>query len=103
MVRRNSPEDHYMTPDPGRVQAVFLAALEYDARIERAVFLDRECAADEELRRRVEALLFAHHQPDARLDRPFVVLGGDGAAIEVRPADDGDELKPFVDDSEQAR
>ena len=61
-----------MPVDPGRVQAIFLAALEHDAPAERAAILDRECAVDAELRRRVEALLIAHDQPDSLLDRPFV-------------------------------
>ena len=61
-----------MPVDPGRVQAIFLAALEHDEPAERAGILDRECAVDAELRRRVEALLIAHDQPDSLLDRPFV-------------------------------
>ena len=61
-----------MPVDPGRVQAIFLAALEHDEPAERAGILDRECAVDAELRRRVEALLLAHDQPDSLLDRPFV-------------------------------
>jgi hypothetical protein len=62
-----------MTLDPGRVQAVFLAALEQETPADRGAVLDRECAADAELRRRVEALLVAHDQPDSLLDRPLIV------------------------------
>jgi hypothetical protein len=61
-----------MMPDAGRVQAIFLAVLEQEPFADRASILDRECAADEELRRRVEALLIAHDNPDRLLDRSFI-------------------------------
>ena len=64
-----------MPLDPGRVQAVFLAALEQETPADRVAVLDRECAADDELRRRVGALLIAHDQPDSLLDRPFFAPG----------------------------
>jgi eukaryotic-like serine/threonine-protein kinase len=67
-----------MTFDPGRVQDLFLAALEQETPADRRILLDRECAADDELRRRVEALLIAHDQPDSLLDRPFFAIGGIG-------------------------
>ncbi len=51
-----------MPSDPKRVQAIFLAALEY-ANTERPALLDRECGPDSELRQRVEALLKAHDEP----------------------------------------
>jgi serine/threonine protein kinase len=60
-----------MTPDPQRVQAVFLAAVAYDESADRAAVLDAECAGDEQLRRRVEHLLSAHDQFDASLDVPL--------------------------------
>src|SRR5260221_9373850 len=49
-----------MTLDPGRVQSIFLAALEQESPADRIAVLDRECAADDELRRGVEALLISH-------------------------------------------
>ena len=61
-----------MPLDPQRVQAVFGAALECDAAADRVALLDRECSTDPDLRRRVEALLDAHDQPDSLLDRPIV-------------------------------
>jgi serine/threonine protein kinase/tetratricopeptide (TPR) repeat protein len=64
-----------MTLDPGRVQALFLAALERDDPADRAALLGRECAGDLKLRRRVEALLLAHDQPDSLLDQPFIAPG----------------------------
>jgi hypothetical protein len=47
---------------------IFMAALEKPTEAERALFLDEACAGDERLRRRVEALLRAHAEPDDILD-----------------------------------
>ena len=52
-----------MSADAKRVQAVFLAAAAAADPAHRAAILDRECAADAELRQRVEALLRAHDEP----------------------------------------
>jgi WD40 repeat protein len=68
-----------MMPDPDRVQAVFLEAVEQEDAAARAGVLDRECAGDAELRRRVEALLRMHDGPDGPFDRPLV--GADYASI----------------------
>jgi hypothetical protein len=54
-----------MPLDPKRVQAVFLAAIECHEPAARAAVLDRECSTDAELRRRVEALLYALDQPNS--------------------------------------
>jgi WD40 repeat protein len=61
-----------MPVDAKRVQAAFLAAVEAADPAQEAAILDRECAADPELRRRVEALLQAHRDPASILDRPAV-------------------------------
>ena len=61
-----------MPVDPNRVQAVFLAAVDYQDPADRATILDRECATDVELRQRVEALLRANDEPDNFLDQPVV-------------------------------
>jgi non-specific serine/threonine protein kinase/serine/threonine-protein kinase len=63
-----------MALDLKRVRAVFLAAAEHPDLAVRAGFLDHECAADVELRRRVEALLQVHDQP----------VDSDGPAAEPR-------------------
>src|SRR5262245_55891194 len=63
-----------MSFDPRRAQEVFLAALEASARSERAALLDRECADNHDLRRRVDALLKTHELPDNVFDTP--VLSG---------------------------
>ncbi len=47
---------------------IFIAALEKPTEAERAAFLADACAGDERLRRRVEALLRAHAEPDDILD-----------------------------------
>jgi WD40 repeat protein/serine/threonine protein kinase len=62
-----------MSSDSKRVQAVFLAAVEQPAA-ERIALLERECGADAELRRRVEALLQAHDQPGSLLEAPAADL-----------------------------
>ena len=66
-----------MSVDVKRVQSIFLAALEAPASAERAALLDRECAGDDELRRRVEILLRAHDQPDSFLAQPAVAHAAD--------------------------
>ncbi len=47
---------------------IFIAALDKPTEAERAAFLAEACAGDERLRRRVEALLRAHAEPDDILD-----------------------------------
>src|SRR5947209_19674809 len=63
-----------MTPDPKRVQSLFLAAASV-ADAGRAALLERECGGDAELRRRVDALLRAHDDagelPPAAGTTPF--------------------------------
>ena len=61
-----------MPPDPSRVQRVFSEVVDLLDPEDHAAALDGACGADSELKGRVEALLKAHHQPDALLDRPIV-------------------------------
>ena len=89
-----------MTLDPGRVQAVFLAVQSQAAPADRAAVLDRLCAADDELRRRVEVLLIAHDRPDGLLDRPLVLLDEQVAALAPRSAGTADRTKPAANDPE---
>src|SRR5271166_5134428 len=49
---------------------IFAAALDRTDPMERAAFLTEACAGDDKLRRRVEALLKAHAEPDEILDAP---------------------------------
>src|SRR5262245_36674813 len=59
-----------MSMDPKRVQSIFVAAADLPLADERAACLDQACAGDAELRRRVEALLQAHDNPDSWLPPP---------------------------------
>src|SRR6516162_7928597 len=53
-------------------RTIFMAALEKDGPADRSAYLDEACAGDAALRRRVEALLKAHDDAGAFLDRPAV-------------------------------
>src|SRR5271155_1640977 len=78
-----------MLLDPKHVQAVFLSAVECHEPAARAAVLDRECSTDAELRRRVEALLLAHEQPDSLLDQPIVRPASHGIVLLTGPNDNG--------------
>src|SRR5436305_654360 len=54
---------------PG-VETIFGEALEIRAADERAAYLDRACAGDTELRRKVETLLGAHFRAGDFLESP---------------------------------
>lgn len=58
-----------MNSDPEREVAIFTEALGVSLQ-ERDAFLDRECRGDEELRRKVEALLRAHDRIGDFLEEP---------------------------------
>ena len=65
---------------------IFAAALDRTDPADRAAFLADACAGDDRLRRRVEALLKAHAQPDEILDAPPRNSGTiDYAPINERP------------------
>src|SRR5436190_711610 len=64
---------------------IFLAALECATPDERAAFVSAACDRDDALRRRVEALLAAHDEPDSRLDRPVAESG----TVMYRPIAEG--------------
>src|SRR5262245_20287639 len=51
-------------------QSVFIEALEKEDPAERAAFLERACAGDAELRRRIERLLARHEQGGSFLEAP---------------------------------
>src|SRR5438105_2372989 len=81
-----------MPADPRRVKELFAAALDLTDATARQAFLNRECAGDPELRRRLEALLDAHDQPQPALDEPLAAVapGGDPTT------DDGEERAGVV-------
>jgi len=58
-----------MKGDPGREVVVFTEALKVPVQ-ERALFLDRVCVGDENLRHKVEALLSAHNRLGKFLEEP---------------------------------
>ncbi|MBE7502365.1 MAG: serine/threonine protein kinase [Verrucomicrobiales bacterium] len=74
-----------LRPAPLREEALFQAALQLEPGPVRAAFLDQACAGDPALRRRLDALLAAHAQPDG-------VLPTEAEAslptVQVRPADE---------------
>ena len=72
-----------MASDPKQVQAVFLAAVEKSIPSERAIVVDRECGDNTELRRRVEALLFAHDHPESLPHAVGGVLGETNAPSDL--------------------
>ena len=61
-----------MPLDPRRVKELFVAASELPDPQARQAFLDRECGADAELRKRLDVLLAAHDAPHAALNQPLV-------------------------------
>ena len=60
-----------MPADPRRVKDLFVAALELTDPQARQALLERECAADPDLRRRLDVLLAAHDHPESALERPL--------------------------------
>ena len=60
-----------MKGDPGREVVVFTEALKVPVQ-ERAAFLERVCAGDENLRHKVEALLRSHDRVGDFLEEPAI-------------------------------
>jgi hypothetical protein len=58
-----------MKDEAGRDVAVFTEAIKVP-RAQRATFLDEACGGDDELRRKVEALLSAHDRMGTFLEEP---------------------------------
>src|SRR5262245_42962264 len=58
--------------DPQRARSIFLEAVEHHTPDQWGPFLDRACAGDQELRKRVEVLLRAHDQANSMLDAAAV-------------------------------
>jgi hypothetical protein len=63
-----------MSDKPGRDVVIFTEALRLPVE-ERAAFLERACAGDENLRREVEALLSAHERVGNFLENPPLEAG----------------------------
>jgi WD40 repeat protein/serine/threonine protein kinase len=67
---------------------IFLGALDEKDPAARSAFLDKTCAGQPELRRRIEDLLQCHHEGDTFLEVSAVqqVAGDDGALASLAPA-----------------
>src|ERR1051326_6107329 len=73
-----------MTPERWqKVDEIFQAALELNAD-ERAAFLDKSCAGDEELRREVESLISSDEQGLSLIDAPAFELAA-GLLVNAQP------------------
>ncbi|HVJ83225.1 MAG TPA: serine/threonine-protein kinase, partial [Planctomycetia bacterium] len=77
-----------MAVDPARAKSLFLAASDLADGAERTAYLDRECAADTELRARVDALLRANEAAQRHTE------GGDSEHDPDRPAPTEDYEDP---------
>ena len=62
--------------NPAQAKDLFLQALDKNSAEERQDYLDEKCGGDVGLRRRVDALLAAHDEPESYLDRPAMEFGG---------------------------
>jgi len=60
-----------MAADPRRVKELFAAAVDLPDPQARQALLDRECADDPDLRKRLDKLLCANDDPASALDKPF--------------------------------
>src|SRR5215475_4903264 len=65
------------------IDKLLSAALELEAG-QRAAFVDQACAADEELRRKIEALLAAHEQAESFIEAPAFAGIAQSLADEAR-------------------
>src|SRR5262245_61322882 len=84
-----------MPVQPDTVKKLFLDATQKATAAERAAFLDEVCAGDAALRRRLEALLRVHDQPDPLLDQPVLRdRGGSPSGSPEAPSDSLTFLEP---------
>jgi eukaryotic-like serine/threonine-protein kinase len=83
-----------MTPNSGRAIEIFTEAIQLPIE-ERAAFLDRACAEDEELRRKIESLLRSNDRAGAFLEQPPVTVGEGRARASAgeKPGDRVDRYK----------
>jgi hypothetical protein len=81
-----SPPTATGSVDPHSVEGLFLAALAKPDPDQRRAFLDEACP-DEELRRRVEALLRAYDDAGSFLERPAAGRDGAPGALDAPPLD----------------
>ena len=75
-----------MAIEPGRVKALFQAAIEIDDTSERQAWLAREVGDDDPLRARLQGLLDAYHLPHSVFDQPLQANTDPGATATVSSA-----------------
>jgi serine/threonine-protein kinase len=81
-----------MTPERWqRAKELFNSALELEAN-ERSVFLDQECAGDNELRREVESLLESDDETDSFMESPAVEDAADSLAGDEQKLEAGQKI-----------
>src|SRR5262245_13946348 len=68
-------------------RSIFLAALDIADPAQRSAYLDRACAADAALRRRLEALLRSHELAGGFLEQSPVAVADPGATTGPTPAE----------------
>ena len=81
-----------MNYDPSRAEALFLAAAEITAPLERAAFLERECAGDPVLRQRIEALLVSHDEATGFLEPGALSLEMEAEFARLKPEEAGERI-----------
>src|SRR5882762_3879495 len=84
-----------MTPNSGRAVEVFTEAIQLPVE-ERATFLDRACAEDDELRQKIEALLRSNDRAGGFLEQPAAgEIGAERAKAVVgeKPGDQVDRYR----------
>ena len=84
--------------NPNDAKSIFLAAVERKSRTERDAYLNDVCGQDSTLRKRVEALLRAHDDPDSDFEG-FISRDGKAsdATIHMQPPSEliGNQLGPY--------
>jgi serine/threonine protein kinase len=78
------------------LESIFFAALEKRSPAERSAFLDEACAADADLRRRVERMLAAQAEAGSFMESPVLspLPAGEGPGVRVRSQTDTQYLTP---------
>src|SRR5436309_9259955 len=84
-----------MTPERyKRIEEIFSAALELEAD-KRAAFVERACAADQELRREVDSLLVAQQDADQFIETPALEVAAEMLAVEQTHTLAGRMIGPY--------
>src|SRR4051812_144560 len=82
-----------MRPEARPIESILAEAVELPSEAERRAFVDRACAGDDELRRRVERLVEDHFRAGSFLEAPAVRL--DATTDEPTRASLGAAVGPY--------